>query len=1004
MRRLIAGSIAFTAFTATLLTVPVYAAPGPTIHPVEPSIEQVVLGSVDEPETEAVVTVDGVLVAAGDEAEVTESADPADPGTPAPSAAPTEPPGAAPSEAPTEAPTEAPSATATETPSDAPVVDVPTAGTEVPGVPVLTVSQTDTDQFSAVGVTWAVDEGVTGVTVQIRAHAVGADWGTWTALEAEDAEQSADSTPDQAALRAGTAPYYTGPADGLEVVVQALDGSTPRDVRVEKIDPGTSAADTALGPAQATDQAHAALSMPPIYSRAQWGADESIRTWDPEFSATIKAATVHHTADSNNYSADAVPGILRSIYAYHTVSRGWGDIGYNVIVDKYGRAWEGRYSGDRGIASPIIGAHAGGFNTSTFGVSMLGNYAEAPTTQPMVDMVAAVIGWKLGLYGVEPSGWTTLTSSGGGTSKYEAGVAVNLPTVFGHRDVGNTTCPGNYGYGRLTEIRATASAIASQRSTPMGAIDAVTPSFGRAVVSGWAVDLDTPQRPIDVHAYVDGVGVGAYTADRARGDITRVAPNAGPAHGFAFTLDVAAGVHTVCIYAINAGAGTDNPQLGCRTVSVPGFQATPVGSLDGVRPLGARIGLSGWALDGSAPTQPVAVHVYVDGQVTTWLTGDQSRPDVGAVYPGAGDAHGFSGSVAASPGAHRVCVYAINTGTGSVNPEIGCTVVNVPAAVHAPVGAWDITLLSGSALTVNGWVVDPDAPTTSGQVHVYVDGKFATAATADVTRNDITAYFAGLGVSPRHGYRTTLSLHAGPHQVCVFAINQGAGTDNPVQACNTVTVPAEAWNPVGVVDSVSVSGITATVTGWAFDPDIPNSPSRVHVYVDGVFRADVAADGQRPDVGSYYGVGNAHGLRARVSVEAGTHTLCAYVLNSGDGTAHPSIGCRTVTVSAAAWASYGTLDGVAARNGQVSVSGWAIDTDDPARTLAVHVYVNGVGTALVADASRPDVGQVYPAAGPRHGISAQIPAAGPGPYQVCAWAIGVGDGTTNVPLGCRTAP
>ena len=63
--------------------------------------------------------------------------------------------------------------------------------------------------------------------------------------------------------------------------------------------------------------------------------------------------------------------MMRSIYAYHTVSRGWGDIGYNVIVDKFGRLFEGRYGG---LASTVIGAHAGGFNTDTFGVSMLGNY------------------------------------------------------------------------------------------------------------------------------------------------------------------------------------------------------------------------------------------------------------------------------------------------------------------------------------------------------------------------------------------------------------------------------------------------------------------------------------------------------------------------------------------------------------------------------------------------------------------------------------------------------
>ena len=70
---------------------------------------------------------------------------------------------------------------------------------------------------------------------------------------------------------------------------------------------------------------------------------------------------------------------MRSIYRYHAVSRGWGDIGYNVLVDKFGRLWEGRYGG---LASTVIGAHAGGFNTYTFGVSMLGNYDVVRRPQP----------------------------------------------------------------------------------------------------------------------------------------------------------------------------------------------------------------------------------------------------------------------------------------------------------------------------------------------------------------------------------------------------------------------------------------------------------------------------------------------------------------------------------------------------------------------------------------------------------------------------------------------
>src|SRR3712207_673322 len=125
------------------------------------------------------------------------------------------------------------------------------------------------------------------------------------------------------------------------------------------------------------------------------------------------------------------------MYAYHAVSRGWGDIGYNVIADKFGRLWEGRYGG---LASTVIGAHAGGFNTGTFGVSMLGNYDITEPPQGTLDVVADIIAWKFSLYGVDPRGSTQLASGGGGTSRYAKGEVATVPTVFAHRDVGSTAC------------------------------------------------------------------------------------------------------------------------------------------------------------------------------------------------------------------------------------------------------------------------------------------------------------------------------------------------------------------------------------------------------------------------------------------------------------------------------------------------------------------------------------------------------------------------------------
>jgi hypothetical protein len=376
------------------------------------------LGSVAQPEDAAVVTADGVVVDAGPDADV--------------------------------APPPAGQSGPPVSPSGAD--EVASSGEEIDGVPALTVSRPQAKRFSAVGVTWAQDDLVTDVTVQLRTKSAAGIWDDWSTIEQDDVEQTdgAPASSPGGEVRGGTAPVWTGTARGIEVIVQAQDGSTPRDVRVELIDPGKSPADASPGTPDITDQAHAAMTMPAIYSRAQWGADESLMGWNPEYAPTIKAATIHHTADGNTYSEADVPAIMRSMYAYHAVSRGWGDIGYNVVVDKFGRAWEGRAGG---LASTVVGAHAGGFNTSTFGVSMLGNYDLVAPSAATIETVAAVVAWKFSLYGVDPMGTTTLISGGGGTSRYPAGAAVTLPTIFAHRDVGATACPGQYAYSRMGDIR-----------------------------------------------------------------------------------------------------------------------------------------------------------------------------------------------------------------------------------------------------------------------------------------------------------------------------------------------------------------------------------------------------------------------------------------------------------------------------------------------------------------------------------------------------------------------
>ncbi len=310
---------------------------------------------------------------------------------------------------------------------------------------------TAVDTFEAFGVTWAND--VTGeveVLARVRQHGV---WTEWHALDGDG-----DHTPDGASaearatgLRGGTAPWFTGPADAYQVRVGVVDGSTPHDVRVSLVDPGTSAADGGLGasPTLGNASAEASIGRPSYVTRAQWGADERLRTCCPSYGDTIKLGFVHHTDTSNSYTSSQAAAMVRSVYAFHTQSRGWSDIGYNFLVDKYGRIFEGRYGG---VDRPVIGAHTGGFNTNTFGVSLLGTYTSVSPTSAELAALERVFAWKLGLHYVNPYARTTLTSAGG--TKYAAGAKVTFNNVSGHRDAGLTSCPGNQTYNRLPTIRA----------------------------------------------------------------------------------------------------------------------------------------------------------------------------------------------------------------------------------------------------------------------------------------------------------------------------------------------------------------------------------------------------------------------------------------------------------------------------------------------------------------------------------------------------------------------
>ncbi|MGK5543996.1 N-acetylmuramoyl-L-alanine amidase [Streptomyces sp. URMC 127] len=193
---------------------------------------------------------------------------------------------------------------------------------------------------------------------------------------------------------------------------------------------------------------------PRIVTRAGWGADESLRESGFVYTGAVRAAFVHHTASGNRYSCSQSASVIRGIYRYHVVSSGWRDLGYNFLIDKCGTIYEGRSGG---VARPVKGAHTLGFNSNSMGIAVLGTYGTTNPSTAAVDAVADLTAWKLGLFGANPAGTTSLVSGGG--NLYKKGTKVRLKVISGHRDGFSTECPGDRLYRKLGTARSVAARL-----------------------------------------------------------------------------------------------------------------------------------------------------------------------------------------------------------------------------------------------------------------------------------------------------------------------------------------------------------------------------------------------------------------------------------------------------------------------------------------------------------------------------------------------------------------
>ncbi|XP_033756598.1 peptidoglycan-recognition protein SC2-like [Pecten maximus] len=154
-----------------------------------------------------------------------------------------------------------------------------------------------------------------------------------------------------------------------------------------------------------------------VISRDAWGARRP--THETSLNHRVHLFFIHHTDGHTCDSETECAGVLKGVQNYHMNSRGYNDIGYSFLIGQDGRVYEGRGWG-------VVGAHTLHYNSLAYAVSFMGNFMD---TLPSANSLHAA---------------KALVQCGVNKGYIEANYS-----LFGHRDVGNTDCPGNSLYAEI---------------------------------------------------------------------------------------------------------------------------------------------------------------------------------------------------------------------------------------------------------------------------------------------------------------------------------------------------------------------------------------------------------------------------------------------------------------------------------------------------------------------------------------------------------------------------
>ena len=360
--------------------------------------------------------------------------------------------------------------------------------------------------------------------VRLRLLAHNGRWSPWVSAAGCLADE-----PSEAASRARVigAPVWTAGATAVQVrperalsgvrlhLIDASDGAGARRAALARslLGAGAAAALPVLAPATA--------GQPRIIARAAWAHSVAHPRVAPGY-GSVRMAFVHHTENPNGYLASEVPAMLLSIFLYHRDVRGWNDIGYNFVIDAFGRTFEARAGG---IDEPVVGAQAGGFNLESTGVAVLGSFSSELPPPAALRSLRELLAWKLSLHGVPATGRARVRVNPAGAvySRFPARAHVSLPHIAGHRDGDSTDCPGDAFYARLRAIRAGVRALAPNPTHVTLALSLAPPPPGPSSTAppeaspSPAVTARTPLELSGSHTSAEGAPVaGAAVALQVR--------------------------------------------------------------------------------------------------------------------------------------------------------------------------------------------------------------------------------------------------------------------------------------------------------------------------------------------------------------------------------------------------------------------------------------------------------------------------------------------------------